>query len=166
MRALLFAAAFASAAIAQTAPSTVCDVLVNLQALRGNEIEVRGVVNLTRETFTVGGADFDFKLTTNGITWPRALHLVNGGGAGEETSGIQTDQTSMQILLDQLKKSAPGQVWATIVGRLVARERYTPTNKRADGSLRGNGYRAGARFAAQIVVRTIRNIEVRETPSR
>ena len=141
-------------------PLTVCEAQTNLQALRGTMVAVRGEINRTRSSFTVGGPDCGPPVETNGIAWPRALHLTEAAGAGEDGRGVTTDRAAEQKLLDELQKSGPGRVWATIVGRLVGRSTDRAMKLRG-GKVSGNGFGPGAAYVAEMVIQTVQDIEVR-----
>ncbi len=136
---------------------TVCELFQQLDSYRGKIVSVRGVYR-----DGLGQEDCREKFVTGGHEWPTVLFLVDSDFTreGEAPVPFITDHKSWDALelIDQRESRQGGRVdiYVTIVGQLLARKRYVPDN----GDVVG-GYGDHSVFLAELVVKTVKDIDVR-----
>jgi hypothetical protein len=142
-------------------PRSICEVLVNLEEFRGKDIEVRGVVVFGPELFALEGDDCESTLVMNGYAWPRRIWLSIEGQRLPEVvppESVRLDKDAYLRLVSIMEAKGSGKVRVTIHGRLL--ERMPFVDKWPDGSNRLAGFGHRNLNPAQLVIRTVRDIEV------
>lgn len=141
---------------------TICELLDHLQSYRGKLVAIRGVYYYNK----LEANDCAQSFVTGSHRWPSVLELSDSQMAAElgERVGFTTDRVGWDNLdktcIREGERGSRVEVWTTVVGEVKARERYVMQN----GSVAAGYGHLGA-LPAEIVVRSVMNVEVKSRPN-
>lgn len=149
--------------VASSKTVTVCQLFANISSYQDRIVSVRGIFY-----FGLRQNNCPREFVAGNHKWPTALNLVDSRfprDKYEQPVSFSTDEeswTKLQLLArSEGEKGQREEIWATVEGQLRGPRRKMPPG--LAGGIGGYGH-LGA-FAAELVVRRIDNIEIRQTPT-
>jgi hypothetical protein len=106
------------------------------------------------------------ELRTEGLVWPSAMDVQDAGWAADEGVKVpfRTDEGTVRNIETRIRaalnRDPSVQPWVTAIGLVRTRKRYI-VEQLPSGILHGNGFGPLDKFPAQIIIQTLKDLDLK-----